>query len=253
MTSLTALFIVLALMLLMAGGKKGIQAIFSLLGNFVWLFLIITLIAWNFEPVIIIVVFGLIILATTIFLSDDNDQVTRVAFLASFSVLIILIILILPLDILANVQGFSNENSEELEGLSLTIGISFIKITMVATILATLGAIAEATMAVAAGMQEILADIPMLPIKELFGHGMHIGQQIISTAINTIFFGFIGSNLGLTIWFIKLNYSLELLINTKIFVGEVLMLLISMIAVTLAVPITVLVMQRDIKRHRVKQ
>lgn len=253
MTSLTALFVTLAGMLIMVGGKKGLQALISLFGNFVWLFLIITLIAWNFNPIMLIIVFGLIILATTIFLSDDNDQVTKVAFIASISVLVLLILLIVPIDLFANVQGFANENSEELEGLSLNIGISFIKITIVATTLATLGAIAEATMAVAAGIQEMLIDTPTLTTKQLFSHGMHIGQQIISTAINTIFFGFIGSNLGLTIWFIKLNYSLEVLINSKLFIGEVLMLLISMIAVALAVPITVLVMQQSIIRQRSKK
>lgn len=249
MSTMTALFIILALLLIIIGGKMGLQAIVSLLFNFFWLFLTITLIAWGFSPVIVVAITGIIILAMTIFLSDDNDQVTRVAFATAVVIMFILILLIIPVEHYANVQGFANEDSDALEGLSLNIGVSFLKVTIVATILSTLGAIAEAAMAVAAGMQELLEDKPDIHSDKLFGHGMHIGQQIISTAINTLFFGFMGSFLGLSIWFIRLNYSFATMINAKIFVSEFLLIIFSMIAVILAVPCTALFMKLDLQRQ----
>lgn len=253
MSSLTALFIVFAILLIVVGGKQGAQALFGLLFNFFLLFLAITLIAWGFSPLIIIVVVGVVMLAVTIFLSDDNDQITRVAFLASVLVMVVLLLLIVPVESWAHVQGFAVEDSEELEGLSLTIGLNFLQISMVAAILSTLGAIAEAAMAIAAGMQELLQDNPTIPTQKLFGHGMNIGRQIIATAINTLLFGFIGSFLGLSIWFMKLNYGFGAVINSKIFGAELLMLLFSMIAVILAVPGTAWLMQRDVGKVRLNE
>lgn len=249
MSTMTALFIILALLLILIGGKMGLQAIVSLVFNFFWLFLTITLIAWGFSPLIVVTITGVIILAMTIFLSDDNDQVTRVAFATGVVIMLMLIAIIVPVEHFATVQGFANEDSDALEGLSLNIGINFLQITIVATILSTLGAIAEAAMAVAAGMQELISDSPDIPTSKLFGHGMHIGQQIISTAINTLFFGFMGSFLGLSIWFIRLNYGFADMINAKIFVSEFLLLIFSMIAVILAVPCTAWFMKLDLQRQ----
>ncbi|MCM0598618.1 YibE/F family protein [Periweissella fabalis] len=249
MSTMTALFIILALLLILIGGKMGLEAIVSLVFNFFWLFLTITLIAWGFSPLIVVTITGVIILAMTIFLSDDNDQVTRVAFATGVVIMLMLIAIIVPVEHFATVQGFANEDSDALEGLSLNIGINFLQITIVATILSTLGAIAEAAMAVAAGMQELISDSPDIPTSKLFGHGMHIGQQIISTAINTLFFGFMGSFLGLSIWFIRLNYGFADMINAKIFVSEFLLLIFSMIAVILAVPCTAWFMKLDLQRQ----
>ncbi|QBO35570.1 YibE/F family protein [Periweissella cryptocerci] len=253
MSSLTGLFLVFAVLMLIVGGKQGAQALFGLLFNFFLLFLAITLIAWGFSPLVIVVVVGIVMLAVTIFLSDDNDQVTRVAFLASVLVMLVLMGLIVPVEHWAHVQGFAMEDSEELEGLSLTIGLNFLQIGIMAAILSTLGAIAEAAMAIAAGMQEVLQDNPAIKTKQLFGHGMNIGRQIIATAINTLFFGFIGSFLALSIWFVKLNYGWGAVINSKIFGAELLMLLFSMIAVILTVPGTAWLMQRDVGKQRVNE
>lgn len=252
MSTMAALLLILVILMLIVGGKMGIQAVVSLFFNFFWLFLSITLIAWGFSPLIVITITGIIILAMTIFLSDDNDQVTRVAFATGVVIMLILIVIIIPVEHYATVQGFANEDSDALEGLSLNIGISFLKVTIVSTILSTLGAIAEAAMAVAAGMQELLEDNPDIQVNKLFGHGMHIGQQIISTAINTLFFGFIGSFLGLSIWFMRLNYSFTEIINAKIFVSEFLLLIFSMIAVILAVPCTAWFMKLDLQRQAKK-
>lgn len=254
MSTLTALFLILGLLMLIVGGKLGLRAIISLIFNFLWLFITITLIAWGFSPIIVVAITGIIILAMTIFLSDDDDQVTRVAFFTSVVIMFILISIIVPVEHYANIQGFANEDSDALEGLSLNIGINFLNVTIVATILSTLGAIAEAAMAVAAGMQEVLTDNPNIHADTLFGHGMHIGQQIISTAINTLFFGFMGSFLGLSIWFVRLNYSFATIINAKIFVAEFLLLIFSMVAVILTVPCTALFMKLDLQHqeHRNK-
>lgn len=98
---------------------------------------------------------------------------------------------------------------------SVYIGVSFPHIQLATTYLGTLGAIAVPAIAVAAGM-EAICDLPSSAgIKQM-------GQAIIGTALNTLFFGFFGGFSSLFIWFASLRYPFSLQLNNKIFVGELL-------------------------------
>lgn len=102
----------------------------------------------------------------------------------------ILLLLIIGVEHWAMVQGFGPEDSEDLEGMSILIGISYLKVAVTTTILSTLGAIAEAAMAVAAGLTEVLNAHPDISTAQIMKSGMAIGGQIIGTTFNTLFFGF---------------------------------------------------------------
>ncbi len=95
------------------------------------------------------------------------------------------------------IQGFGNENNEDLEGMSLLIGIKFSDVITSTMIISSLGAVAEASIAVSTGIQELIETTPDLDLTKLFSHGYEIGKEIIGTALNTLFFGFFGSFLGL--------------------------------------------------------
>lgn len=73
---------------------------------------------------------------------------------------------------------------------------------------------------------------------------MAIGQQIIGTTFNTLFFGFFGGFLALFIWFLGLHYSFGTIMNNKIFVAEMIEILISFIGVLITVPMTAWVMTK---------
>ena len=70
------------------------------------------------------------------------------------------------------------------------------------------GAIAEAAMAIAAGLTGIFRERPDLSDNRLMQSGMEIGKQIIGTTLNTLFFGFFGGLLALFIWFAGLDFFL---------------------------------------------
>ncbi|QMU08183.1 YibE/F family protein [Levilactobacillus suantsaii] len=250
MSTITVLGLLLLLLMILVGGKAGAQAFFALILNFGLLFLAIVLVAFHFSPLIVTLVVGVLVLALTIFMSSGDDLSSTVAFLASVGVLVVLVLLIVPVEHWALVQGFGPEDSEDLEGLSVLVGISFVQVTMATAILSTLGAIAEAAMAISAGLSEILEQHPQVTMKALFGDGITVGKQIIGTTFNTLFFGFFGGFLALFIWFTGVNYSFGEILNDKIFVAEVLMVLFAMFSVLLTVPITTWVMTRAIALRR---
>ncbi|GAA6237664.1 YibE/F family protein [Apilactobacillus micheneri] len=241
MSAIIVLGIVLFVLMLLVGGKQGLQSFLSLILNFGFLFFAIVLIAFHFPPIIVTIITGVIVLALTIFLSGTDDNTSGLAFLSSILVLFILVLLIIPVEHWAQVQGFGLEDSDDLEGLSILIGINFVKIEIATAILSTLGAIAEATMAIASGLDEIKEQHPEIKTSRLLFDGIYVGKQIIGTTLNTLFFGLFGGSLSLFVWFHSLSYSFGDILNDKVFDAQLIVILFSLIGVILTIPITSLV------------
>lgn len=147
------LMLILALLMIIVGGATGVRAFLSIIFNFAILFLNIALIAWGFPALVITSISGLIILATTIFMGSDDDQITQNAFYSSVLVLMVLIGLILLLQPHLLVHGFANENNEDLEGMSLLIGIKFSDVMLATMMVSSLGAVAEAAIYCSLGLE----------------------------------------------------------------------------------------------------
>lgn len=231
------------------GGMNGARSFLSLFLNFLMLFFTIILITGGFPPVAVTLINGIIILAITIFLGDDNTQVTETAFYASLIVLIILVLLIIPVEHLAAVQGFGAEDSEEIEAFSLLVGANFMQIAISTAIFSTLGAIAEGAIAISAGLNKIVEQTPTIDLKKLYAAGISIGKHIIGTTFNTLFFGFFGGFLALFILLVQTHATFADIINDKIFVAELIMILFSIIGVILSVPITAWVLIQKLKKE----
>jgi uncharacterized membrane protein len=130
--------------------------------------------------------------------------------------------------------GFAAENADELEGLSLNIGLSFSTISFVVMSIATLGAVAEAAMAISADLNEVIErESPTL--SELKTQAQIIGGQILGTAINTLFFGVLGASLTLIVWYVRLSYSWAEFFNSKMLLAEVATMLLGMLGILLAI------------------
>lgn len=252
MNTLFVLSGLLLVVMVQVGGRQGAAAFFSLWLNFGCLFLAIVLVALQFSPLLVALVLGILMLALTIFVGQDELLVTQTAFFAAVLVLLVLLALMVPVEYWAAVQGFGLEDSDALEGLSLLVGVDFVKVSVATAVLSTLGAIAEAAMAVAAGLSALLRQHPTISTQHLFHAGLATGQRIIGTTFNTLFFGFFGGFLGLFIWFANLQYTLGELLNNKVLIAEVLLVLFALLGVVLTVPLTALVMAKRVAYQRKK-
>lgn len=250
MGTITTLGIILLILMLLVDGTKIIGSYLSLIINFGILFFSVVLMALGFPPLIVTIVASVVVLAITIFWSNASDRSSNVAFKASLIVLFLLIILIIIVEKWALVGGFGIEESEELEGLSILVGTNFTKIAISTVILSALGAISEASIAISSGLDEIIDYDKNLPAQRILINGQIIGQQIIGTAVNTLFFGFFGSSLALFIWFSDLHYSLGQIINDKLFVAQLISILIAIIGVILIIPVTTYVMYINYKKTK---
>lgn len=236
MSTINVLGIVLLLLMIIVGKRQGWIAFLSLLVNFGLFFMALVLVDFHVPPLAVTLVFSVCILAVTIYMGTNDLEVAQAAFFSSIVIFACLLILVLVVEHFAQVPGFANEDSGELEGMSVLIGISYAKVATMVTLLSVLGAIAEAAMAIATGVFAMMRSDPTQSLKSLLDGGFTIGKQIIGTTLNTLFFGFFGGLLALLVWFIGLDYSFGTIINNRIFVAEMITVLISFIGVILTVP-----------------
>lgn len=253
MSTLTALIIILAILMTIVGGETGIRSFFSVLINTALLILVALLISWGISIPILILIFIPLKLVTIIFLGTHDYQVAKNSFYAAFIVCLLVSLLILGCEWLAQAAGLGPEAGEVLVGLSQMPGLSYPMIAVAVAIFSALGAVAEAAVAMSSGLLEIKKHNPEISRNELINSGTKIGNDVLGTAMNTILFGMFGSFLSLFLWYFRLHYSLGEVFNEKLFVNEALIIMYSLIGVLLTVPLSTHFLARGIGKNEVKK
>lgn len=235
MNSLLVLFIIFVILILLITKKAGLLNLFGLGINFVLIFLLITLISWGFPVLFILPILGLMILASAIFLSSDEAEITVPAFKTSLIVLAAMFILIILVQQIGYFQGFGGEDIDELENLSLAVGLDYSQIAVAVIFVSMLGAVAEAAMAIIAALSEVIEQDEQMTISQFKAQRSLISHQILGNAIDTLFFGVSGSTVGLVLWFVKLKYSWAQILNSKLLMAEVATMLLGFIAIIFSI------------------
>ena len=243
MSTLFALIVVLAILMTIVGGETGIRSFFSVLINTILLILVAMLISWGINIAILTLIFIPLKLVTIIFLGTHDYTVAKNSFYSSFLVCLIISLFILGCQYLAQAAGLGPEAGELLVGLSQ---IPMIAVTV--AIFSTLGAIAEAAVAMSSGLLEIKKHNPAIGEEELMASGTVIGNDVLGTAMNTILFGMFGSFLSLFLWYFRLHYTIGEVLNEKLFVNEALIIMYSLIGVILTVPLSSFMLSRGMSK-----
>lgn len=239
MNVLVVLAAILFLLMTLIGGKKGTRSFLALFFNFAVLFIIIVMMNDpNIDPIILTLIASTIISCINLFYINKVNSKTIPAFISTIITIVILLLFIIIVTEKAMIQGFGEEEIEELSMFSLYIGVDFVKIAASVIIMSTIGAITDTAIAVSSPMREIHYHNPSISRKDLFTSGLSIGKDILGTSTNTLFFAFFGGYLALLIWFKDLSYSVGEIVNSKIFSAEMITLLCAGIGVTMVIPIT---------------
>lgn len=235
MNALLILLILLIVLMLIVAKKDGLRNLIGLTFNFIAIFVLITLISWGFNAIAVLIVLSVIILAIAIFMSADESEVTLIAFKTSIIVVLSLLILALIIQHFGKFQGFATEDVDELENLSLNVGLNFSNVAIVVMVISMLGAVAESAMALAASLSEVVEQDENMSLNQFKNQREIISQQILGTAVNTLFFGVLGATVGLILWFVRLNYRLADIFNSKLLMAEVATMLLGMLGILFAI------------------
>ena len=249
MSTLFCLIVVLAILMAIVGGETGIRSFFSVLINTLLLILVAMLISWGISIPIIILIFIPLKLVTIIFLGTHDYTVAKNSFYAAFVVCLIVSVIVLIFQWMAQAAGLGPAAGDILVGLSRMPGLSYPMIAVAVAIFSALGAVAEAAVAMSSGLLEIKKHHAGITKKEFVASGNSIGTDIIGTAMNTILFGMFGSFLSLFLWYLRLNYSFGQVVNEKLFVNEALIILYSLIGVLITVPLSTFLLARTLNKE----
>lgn len=230
---------ILFLLMVLIGGKKGARSFFALFLNFGVLFVtIIIMTVPNVNPIILTLIACIAISCINLFYINKVNSKTKTAFISTMITIVILLTFIVIVAKRAMIQGFGEEEIEEISIFSLYIGVDFVKVGAAVIIMSAIGSITDIAISIASPMREVFHHHPFISRKELFTFGLSIGRDVLGTDTNTLFFAFFGSYLGLLIWFKDLSYSFGEILNSKVFSAEVITILCAGIGVALIIPIT---------------
>lgn len=240
MSAITVMLMVLALLMLVVGGKKGLMALLSVVGNLIVLVVMIWMLVKGVPFFLVSLIFIVLTLLINFFLCNEEVDAyhTKVGFIASAS-LIGLMSLVLPLvSRYFYSYGFAGEELEELGNLSFDLTIHYQTVFSTLVIVAMIGAVIDGAIAVSSAMHEVSKAQPNLSAKELRQSGLSMGHDIISTTMTTLLLAFFGNYLGIILYVMDFNYGLSYLFNAQLVVAQLVVMLLSAMGTLLILPWT---------------
>ncbi|MFD1167630.1 YibE/F family protein [Oceanobacillus caeni] len=243
MNVLVLLVIILFALMIWIGGKKGARSFVSLFLNFgVILVSVFFMMDANADPIIITLIACTVISCINLFYINEVNSKTVTAFISTLITVTILLFFIYIVTKKAMIQGFGEEEMDEISVIfSLYPGLDFVKISAAVIIMSTIGAVTDIAISITSPMQEIFNQHPSIKKKELFTSGLSIGKDILGSNTNTLFFAFIGGYMALLIWYKDLSYSFGDIVNSKIFSAEMITIFCAGIGIALVIPIASLI------------
>ena len=241
------LLIAFILLLLIVTGTRGFTLLFGLAINIVAVLALLILIADGFNVLITTGLISLIILLVAIFMNVENQKTANIAFKTSLLIMVVILLVTLPVEFWASLQGMAAEDQDELESFSLMSGISYPQLAIAIIVVNSLGVISETSVAITSGLYEIIENKPTLTPEEIFQDGFSVGNKILSTQTNTLLFNFFATTFPLFFLMHTLNETFADFVNSKLVVAEVITTLICVIGVILTVPLTAYFVSRKEK------
>lgn len=238
MNAILILAVILLILMVVFGGKKGAISYGMLFLNFVLVLFALIAIVLKLPIPIVALLFCIAVASLNLFGLNGNNVKTKAAFYGTCLTTVILLGIIYFAIATGHLQGFATEQQDETYVYSMNIGINMVQFMVFTTLLAVIAAVVDLSITISSPMYELSQTNPTLNQVELFKSGMRVGREILATSANTIYLAYFGGQLTLFFWFFKLNYSFGHIINSKIFTQEFVSILFGGIAVALSIPIT---------------
>jgi len=228
------------LLILLLGGVKGFRSLVSLMFIIALIAaVLLPLIIQGYPPIPVTVLVCVIASFTAMFLVAGFN---KKAVVASIGVCVGALcggILAVIGGNLMKVSGAST-GFEQLLLLQMptkpdTSGIFFSGI-----IIACLGAVIDVAIEISSSLYELKRRRPDISFRQLVESGMNIGRDVMGTMANTLVLVYIGSALGMFLYFLSREFAYDYIINLNLVASAFLKAISASIGVVLTIPATVL-------------
>jgi len=239
-SSLVWLFLIFTVLTVAVARWRGLLSLLGMAISFVVIFLfILPRILAGSNPVEIAILGSLIIIPVTFFLSHGYNKKTIVAIVGTLFALVFTGILAGVFVKASKLTGFASEEAGFLQASGG--GVVNIKgLLLAGIIIGVLGVLDDITISQSAIVFQLKAANPKIKFEELYKRAMDVGQDHISSMVNTLILVYTGAALPLLLLFIDNSHPFSEVINYEIVADEIIRTLVGSIGLVLAVPITTL-------------
>lgn len=232
------LIIILAILMILIGGKRGLKSYFSLLLNFLCLIFTFYFIACGFNSIIVTLIGSLLFSYIILFYVNGKNIKTKISFLSVVIVLTFLTLFITAITYITRIGGFGEEAFEEINMYSYNINYNMLNVEVSFILISLIGAVVDSSIAISSALFEVHENNPNLNIHELFLSGLNIGKSILGTTINTLLFAYLAEFMTLIIYFYGLKSDFGYIVNSKVFASELIKIILVNIGSIIVIPIT---------------
>jgi uncharacterized membrane protein len=231
------LFIIFIFLTILVAKKRGITSLLAMSFSFLIIFYsILPNILNGRDPVIAVIMASVFIVPVTFFLSHGFNKKTVAAILSSIIALIIVGILSVVFIELTKLTGFSSEEAGFLQ-IFKQGAINMKGILLAGIIIGALGVLDDITVSQAAVVFQLKETNKKLTEKELYQQATNVGQDHISSMVNTLVLVYAGAALPLFLLFVNNPHPFSETINYEIIAEEIVRTLVGSIGLILSVPI----------------
>lgn len=235
--ALLSLGILFIIVVLLVGRLWGALSIIGLLTSFVVIFkIIIPLIIKGYNPVLAATIGSILIIPLTFYISHGFNNKTHVGVIATLISLMITSLLAIYFVDAAHLTGFASEEAGFLQ-VERQGSIDIRGLLLAGIIIGTLGILDDVTVGQASTVQQLKKANKNAHIKDLFFQGMKVGQDHISSMVNTLVLVYSGSALPLLLMFFGSQRSFLEVLEFELIAEEIVRMLVGSIGLVLAAPL----------------
>jgi uncharacterized membrane protein len=222
---------------LLVGGIWGVLSLLGLLTSFVVIFkLIIPLIIQGVSPVLAAILGSVIIIPTTFYISHGFNKKTHVGVVATFIGLLITGFLAIYFADVTHLTGFASEEAGFLQ-VEKQGAIDIRGLLLAGIIIGTLGILDDVTVGQASVVKQLKKAKPEISFLELFKDGMKVGQDHVSSMVNTLVLVYSGSSLPLLLLFFDSQNTFLDILELELIAEEIVRMLVGSIGLVLTAPL----------------
>jgi uncharacterized membrane protein len=239
--SLVWLFLIFMVLTVTIARRRGLLSLLGMGISFlVIFFLILPRILAGADPVETAILGSLIIIPITFFLSHGFNKKTVVAIAGTVLALVITAILAGVFVEAAKLTGFASEEAGFLQTAKGSL-INIKGLLLAGIIIGVLGVLDDITISQSAIVFQLKEANEKLRLGELYRRAMSVGQDHISSMVNTLVLVYTGAALPLFLLFIDNPHPFFEIINYEVVAEEIVRMLVGSIGLILAVPMTTLI------------
>ena len=236
--SLIWLFIIFIILTIYIAKCMGLMSLIGMAISFLIIFFyILPNISAGLDPIQIAITGSLFIIPITFYFSHGLNKKTTVAIVGTIIALIITGILASIFVNFAKLTGFASEEASFLE-VAKPGAINMKGLLLAGIIIGVLGVLDDITISQSAIVFQLKEINNKLKFSELYSRAMNIGQDHISSMVNTLILVYTGAALPLLILFINNPRPFSEVINYEMIADEIVRTLVGSIGLILSVPIT---------------